>query len=273
MSGLTIVTVACCYNLDVDKFCARLDRAATKLGVRFVGVVVANRAGATRSGRSGWIVIQGSNSTHDFSAYTEGLQQLRASACEDLHSVLFVNDSVFESHHATENLRAVITHLPLVRQIQVAAIAGKVDHYATVCHCNPWSGLSLYVSSYCFALNSPAQDILLGLQSLAMADGLVDDLPLNAPEWGSGMPANFREFLRAFISYGHASFTWPGVKRYSMGERLLAVKARCIYLEHRLSGEIGKHGCIVPVNIHKMDSLRLYLAEKWAALWRAVWNR
>lgn len=275
MADQTIEVVACCYNLETDDFCARLDRVAAMLGVRFVGVVVVNRAGTSLCGNGNhdWTVIQGSNTTHDFSAYTEGLQELMASTAQDRQVVLFVNDSLFERHHAQANLRAVLRHLHLVRQIQVAAIVGKADRYATVCHRNPWSGLSLYVSSYCFALNSPALGILLDLQARAMADGLLDEVPLSAPEWGSGMPANFREFLRAFTSYGHTSFTWPGVTRYGIGDRLLAVKARCIYLEHRLSGEIGKHGCIVPVNVHKLDSLWLYLAEKLAGLRRIFWSR
>lgn len=270
MAGPTIAVVGCCYNLEPVDFWTRLARTATKLGVRFVGVVVANRVGAVLRGNHDWTVIQGSNTTHDFSAYSEGLQQLRALEIQDADAVLFVNDSVFERHHARENLRAVLYHLPLVRQLQVAAIAGKVDRYATVCHRNPWSGLSIYVSSYCFVLNRPAQEIMLGLQTLAKADGLHDDMPLSAPEWGAGMPANFREFLRAFTTYGHATFTWSGLTRYHLGDRLLAVKTRCIYLEHRMSGEIGKHGCIVPVNVRKADSLRLYLAEKLAGLQRLL---
>lgn len=270
MSEPTIAVVACCYNLEPEDFCARLDKVASTLGVRFVGVVVANRLGAVLRRTRDWIVIRGSNTTHDFSGYSEGLRQLRDTKDKCPKDVLFVNDSVFERHHARENLRAVLQHLPLVNQIQVAAIAGKVDHYATVCHCNPWSGLSLYVSSYCFALNQPALDILSGLQAQAEEDGLQDDLALSAPEWGAGMPANFREFIRAFTSYGHTSFTWPGLARYRIDDRLLTIKARCIYLEHRLSGEIGKHGCIVPVNARKLDSLRLYLAEKLAGLQRAV---
>jgi hypothetical protein len=243
---------------------------AAKLGVQFHGVVVANRAGAVLSGNHDWTVIQGSNSTNDFSAYIEGLDQLRTLAAQDFRAVVFVNDSVFERHHAKANLQAVLRHLPLVGQIQVAAITGKVDRYATVCHRNPWSGLPLYVSTYCFALNQPALDILRSLPSRAMSDGLLDGVPLTAPEWGTGMPANFREFLRAFTCYGHASFSWQGVTRYGVGDHLLAIKARCIYMEHRLSGELGRHGCIVPVNVHRLDSLWLYVAEKLAGLVRAM---
>lgn len=273
MSAPTIAVVACCYNLEPDDFCARLDKVASTLGVRFAGVLVANRPGAALRGTHDWTVMQGSNTTHDFSAYSEGLQQLGAIQDQRPSAVLFVNDSVFERHHARENLRAVLQHLSLVGLIQVAAIAGKVDRYATVCHRNPWSGLPLYVSTYCFVLNQPALLILLGLRAQAEEDGLLDDMALSAPEWGAGMPANFREFVRAFTSYGHASFTWQGLAHYHIDNRLLAIKARCIYLEHRLSGEIGKHGCIVPVNVRKLDSLRLYLAEKLAGLQRALWKK
>jgi hypothetical protein len=183
---------------------------------------------------------------------------------------VFLNDSLFESHHPAANLRATLHHLPLVRQIKVPAISGKTDRYATVCHCNPWSRLPIYVSTYCFALNRPAFPTLLGLQSLADADGLADDRPIDSPEWGNGMQPNFREFLRAFVGYAHTSFKWPGLDRYAVGDRLISVKTRCIYLEHRLSGEIGRDGCIVPVNARKMDRLRLYFAEKFASLLNAL---
>lgn len=265
-----INVVACCYNLSPADFSARLAAVAVKLGVQFSGVMVANRPGAELAGGHGWTIIQGSNAAHDFSGYREGLLQLQTNQAQSLDAVVFVNDSVFQHHHASANLRAVLLQLPLIRQIQVAAIAGKADRYAMMCHCNPWSGLSLYVATYCFALNTPALDTLLALQAQAEADGLNEDVPISSSNWAINMPANFREYLRAFISYGHPSFSWPGLTRYDIGQRLIAVKARCIYLEHRLSGEIGKHGCIVPINLRKQDRLRLYFAEKLASLLRKL---
>ena len=268
----TIAVVACCYNLETEVLCESLDYVAAQLDVRFIGVIVANRPGTALHGNPNWAVIQGTNETYDFSAYIEGLQQLRGSAGKGLEVVLFVNDSLFERHHALANLRAVVKHLPLVRQIEVATITGKVDHYSTVCHRNPWSDLALYVSSYCFALNPPAQDMLFQLPARALNDGVVGDISLNAPEWGVGLPLNFREFIRAFTSYGHSSLSWQGLTRYCIDDRLLAVKARCIYMEHRLSGELGKHGCIVPVNVRKLDCLVLYLADKLAAMRQKYWR-
>lgn len=262
----TVTVVACCYNLNPTDVRTRLADMAAQLGVQFSGVIVANRPGSDVVGDHQWSVVQGSNAAHDFSGYTEGLLQLQATHASCLNAVVFLNDSVFEHHHARSNLRAVLQQLPLIGQIQVAAIAGKTDRYAMLCHSNPWSGLALYVSTFCFALNKPGLDTLLGLHAQAAADGLDDDLPISSPEWAARMPANFREYVRAFISYGHSSFSWPGLRRYDIADRLIAVKARCIYLEHRLSGEIGRQGCIVPINLRKQDRLRLYIAEKLAGL-------
>lgn len=265
-----IWVVACSYSIAPDDLKTRLARLGHSLGVVFRGVIVANKQGLSASVDRDWAIVKGSNATHDFSAYAEGLGHLVASQPAAPSEVVFLNDSLFESHHPASNLRAVLHHLPLVRQIKVPAISGKTDRYSTVCHCNPWSGLTIYVSTYCFALNRAAFPMLIGLQSLADVDGLTDDRPIESPEWGNGMRPNFREFLRAFVGYAHTSFKWPGLDRYAVRDQLVSVKARCIYLEHRLSGEIGRDGCIVPVNARRVDRLRLYFAEKVAGLLNAL---
>jgi hypothetical protein len=154
--------------------------------------------------------------------------------------------------------------------MQVPAITGKTDRYATICHANPWSGLSLYVSTYCFGLNRAALPILATLDELANADlgDLVSALSITSPAWGAGMSPSFREFIRTFLVYGHPDFRWPGLGRYASGDSLLLVKARCIYLEHRLSGEIGLHGCILPTNLRLAERVRLYLSERLASFMR-----
>jgi hypothetical protein len=151
-----------------------------------------------------------------------------------------------------------------MEQLQVAAICGRSDRYSTLCHRNPWNGLPLYIPTYCFLLNHSAFEILAGLSVLAQGDGLSHEIGVNDPEWGSRLPANFREFLRAFVRYGHPDFVWPGLQRYAIDSKLLGVKARCIYFEHRLSREVAKHGCVVPTNARTLPRWRLYLAEKLA---------
>lgn len=261
--------VACSFALSPSELSLRLQGLARRCGVVLGGVIVANRPGSTWQGDADWSVINGSNRVHDFSAYAEGLAHLRANDPEP-GCVLFVNDSLFESHHPSANLHALVRQLPLLCQVQVPAIAGKKDRYATICHANPWSGLNLYVSTYCFGLNKAALSVLAALDELATADlGDVDSgLSLTSPDWGAGMSPSFREFVRTFLVYGHPDFCWPGLGRYASDDRLLAVKARCIYLEHRLSGEIGKFGCILPINLRLAERLRLYLSERLASFMR-----
>lgn len=264
-----LLVVACSYSLPPSELLLRLRALARCCGVLLTGVIVANRPESKGQGDADWSVIKGSNRTHDFSAYAEGLAYLLTNGLEPT-CVLFINDSLFESHYPSANLRALVWQLPLLSQVQVPAMAGKVDHYSTICHTNPWSGLSLYVSTYCFALNSSALPVLAKLDELANADlgSVASGVSLSSSAWGSGISPSFREFVRTFLVYGHPDFRWPGLGRYETGDGLLAIKARCIYLEHRLSGEIGLHGCILPTNLRFVQRVRLYLSERLATIMR-----
>lgn len=266
-----LVVVACCYALTPAAMCSRLHALARRCRVSMHGVIVANRAGTVDHGDTEWAVIAGSNRVYDFSAYAEGLAYLRANSV-DPACLVFINDSLFQSHHPSANLHALIRQLPLLGKIEAPAIAGKADRYATVCHANPWSGLGLYVSTYCFGLNRPALPILAGLDELVAMDlgEAVPEEGIAAPDWGTGLSVSFREFIRAFLIYGHADFRWPGLGRYVPGDHLLAVKARCICLEHRLSGEIGRLGCILPTNQRRITRLLLDWRERMASWMRRI---
>lgn len=261
--------VACSFALSPSELRLCLQVLARRCGVLLGGVIVSNRPNSAAQGDAEWSVINGSNRVHDFSAYAEGLAYLRSNGLESA-CVLFINDSLFESHHPSANLHALVRQLPALSQVQVPAIAGKIDRYATICHANPWSGLSLYVSTYCFGLNTAALPVLAMLDELASVDlgDVASGLSLTSPDWGTGMSPSFREFVRTFLVYGHPDFCWPGLGRYAPDDSLLAVKARCIYLEHRLSGEIGRYGCILPINLRLAERLRLYLSERLANFMR-----
>lgn len=263
--------VACAYIYPARTLRDRLEALARKMNVRFQGVIVDNRGVDLPPDEAGWTYVAGSNQDHDFSAYSEGLNRClegRGDAAPDI--VLFINDSLFALHSAHVHARETMAYVELLRQLKVPALCGKTDPYAAVCHRSPWSGLPFYVSSFCFLLNRPAFDVLRALSAWADEDGLDRDLAVTDSRWGAGLQPNFREFIRAFVAYGGSWFVWPGLQRYAIGDRLISVKARCIYLEHRLSGEIARNGCLIPINEKKLPRLRLYIAEKIVALKRKV---
>lgn len=254
--------VACCFVFTAQQLRAALVRLAERLGVHFCGVVVDNQLRELPSDDEDWAFILGSNRDHDFSAYVEGLRHGQSTLAADV--VLFLNDSLFTNRGAYVNAREVLSYRDLLRQLQVPSMCGRTDRYSTLCFRNPWSQLPIYVPSYCFLLNRQAFAVLLQLPKHAEDDGLQPNLAVSDVAWGQRLPANFREFIRAFVQYRHPAFAWPGWQRYAVDERLVAIKARCIYFEHRLSGEIAREGCLVATNARLLPRCQIYLAEKWA---------
>lgn len=254
--------VACAYAYPAQELRARLEALAKRINVRFQGVIVDNRYAELPLDSADWTYIAGSNSDHDFSAYAEGLDRCMEKAGTVPDTILFINDSLFTLHSAYAHAREVTAYANLLKQLRVPSICGKTDPYAAVCHRSPWSGLPFYVSSFCFLLNRPAFDVLRTLPRWADADGLDRDLAVTDPRWGAGLQPNFRELIRAFVAYGQSWFVWPGLKRYAVNDRLISTKARCIYLEHRLSGEIARDGCLISINERTLPRWRLYVAEK-----------
>jgi hypothetical protein len=239
---------------------AALVHLAPRLGVRLCGVVVDNQRQQLPPDEEDWAFIAGSNRDHDFSAYVEGLRRVQANST--LEVGLFLNDSLFTNRGAYTNLHELVSYLDLLAQLKVPSICGRTDRYATLCYHNPWSSLPIYVSSYCFLLNRQAFATLLALPTYADDDGLNSDLAVCDLSWGKHLPQNFREFIRAFVRYGHPGFAWPGLQRYAVDERLVSVKARCIYFEHRLSGEISRDGCLIAMNARLLPRWKIYFAEK-----------
>lgn len=255
--------VACSFAIEPQILQKRLVQLAARHGVKAHGVVVCNGPHPLPASDHRWSFLRGSNADLDFSAYAQGSLALGPHPV-----VVFVNDSLFTAHHAGANLRALWGLLPLLARIELPALAGKADRYTTVCHRNPWSGLDLYISSYCFALNRSGLDVLAGLAAAADAQGLAHDTDLAAPGWGQGLDPVFREFLRANITHPCSPYRWHGLDRHLGDAPLLRRKARCIYFEHRLSGDIGRTGCILPTNAGPRARLRLYAAETAARLLR-----
>lgn len=260
-----IKVVACTYSMPASVMRRRLEVLARQLGTSFEGVIVDNRGRDLPPDSSAWAHITGSNVDLDFSAYVEGLDVLVGTGEPEPREILFLNDSLLTGHASLTNLREVVGYAELVGQINVPAMCGKTDGYWIMCYRNPWSDLPFYVASYCFVLNRAAFGILRSMPHMADADGLGRDLAIRDPGWATGLQQAFREYIRAFMLYRHPAFCWPGLDKYAIDDKLLSIKARGIYFEHRLSGAVGRAGCLISINSHGLTKWRVHLAEKLVA--------
>lgn len=262
--------VAVCFHMPPAEFIARLQVIALRQSQHLHGVVVSNNpVHSLASPCSDIQVIPGSNAHLDFSGYFEGLERLVAMQPDTpMTNVLFVNDSLIIKHAAGCILRRVLSLNPLLEQLAVPAIGGKLDAYRSICLHNPWSGHTGYVSSYCFLLNARGLPQMRALPHDAVTDGVLTTSPLASTEWGMGMPPALRETIRAHLLYAGSPYLWQSGK---VDDAMLALKkACCVYFESRLSGAIGCEGVVVPINAGRRSQTDIFVRETFARAARTL---
>jgi len=266
-----INVVAVCYQRPADRVAVGLQRIAQHHGVALRGVIVCNRSQQVqvRLQDSRFDLIQGSNALLDFSGFFEGMERLLSTRSEAASSnILFVNDTLFTKHAASCILGRVLDLDVFLERLSAPAISGKLDPYRAICMRNPWSGHSGYITSFCFLLNSLALPLMRQLPADAHIDGLLGDAEVGDLGWGSQLPHDLREMLRAHLLYPGSPLLWPAAR--SSNSDLLRRKAASSYFEHRLSGHLGKSGVVVPINAGPRSIASVALNERMARLSRAI---
>lgn len=256
----SLIIVACSFRLAPEEMLRRLRKLLISRSADVRGFIVTSKAHEEKDMGSGWTLLPADNRDFDFSAYLTGAGAI-AARYPAAKAILFVNDTLFTDHSASANFRAVWRQLDLVKAIELPAIAGKTDPYRTICLQSPWSGLGLYITTYCFMLNRPALDVMLQLRAWADLDGVTHDCHVDDPTWGRQLPAAFRQFVKALLVYQGSSYRWYRLRTSTFSLPELTSKARAIYFEHRLSGAIGQVGCILPTNAGPRWNMYLTLHE------------
>ena len=245
----SITVVACCYRIPATELVRRVRELVGTEPVAITGFVVSSLHKVKSDLGNGWTALPSDNIDFDFSAYFTG-----AYAASKLNStdqvVLFINDTLFTDHAATANFRAAWRQRGLIRQIGLPAIAGKADKYTTICMRSPWSSLGVYVTSFCFVLNGPALKLMLRLREFAEDDNVTHEYDVDSAAWGSRLPGQFRS------------------GDYSASQ--LRSKARAIYFEHRLSGEIAANGCLLPTNAGPRWGTYIAISDRFFRLRRQL---
>ena len=242
-----VVIVACSFRLTPKDMHLRLKKLIDKYKFNAHGFIISSQAQKEQDMGSGWTLLPSDNIDFDFSAYFVGAEAVIARH-PDAKAVLFINDTLFTNHAAEANFRAVWRHVGLIQEIEIPAIAGKADRYTTICLKNPWSGLNSYISTFCFLLNLQALEIMRQLRIEADKDDITFEHGLKSSAWGARLPSAFRQFLKANLLYRSSPYLWYRLRNNIYTDDQLLSKARTIYFEHRISGEIGRLGCLVPSN-------------------------
>lgn len=264
-----IVIVACCYRLPATEVKRRVQRLLADEQLKIAGFVVSSLHEREVDLGDGWTALPSDNLDFDFSAYLTGARTVveRGYASQ---TVLFINDTLFTDHAAYANFRAAWRQRGLIGEIEIPAIAGKADAYTTMCLRNPWSGLGLYITSFCFLLNAHALTLMLRLREFAEEDGVTHEVDVNTANWGAPLPGAFRQFIKAALVYPSSPYLWYRLRSGSYSPAQLRSKARCIYFEHRLSGAIAAAGCLLPSNAGPRWGVYLALSERLFRLRRRL---
>ena len=214
-------------------------------------------------------LAQGSNALLDFSGFFEGLERLLATWPEAAAgNVLFVNDSLFTKHAASCIMGRVLGLDALLRQLQMPAMAGKLDPYRSICRQNPWSGDRGYITTFCFMLNARGLPIVQQLRSLAAEDDVFADAAVCDEAWGERTASGIARVHPRAPGLESFPYLWPAVA--STPAQLLRKKAACVYLETRLSGAIGREGALVPINVGPRSTTDIFVREFLARLARSA---
>lgn len=272
MTTKSLTTVVCSYAISPADIAKLLAEYGRRLGVHFHGSIIANGRHELTGVGADWTARKGSNKELDFSAYQEGLEALGQTWESAPGVVLFINDTAFQKHHGFDIVRSLMPYLDPVAECVVPAMAGKADAYDNICYRSPWSGLPVYLSTFCFLLNRPALPAIAGVLSYVEADLGDKTIDLDDPAWGHGLETAFRVYLRCHLTYSGISNAWYQLIEKRDNRRLIIQKARAVYYEHRLSGDIGANGVLFNIYPTLRKKWHFFLREQQAKVKRRLFS-
>jgi hypothetical protein len=184
-----------------------------------------------QSEASGWRVVHGSNTEHEFSGWQEGLDTLLAHADDALH-VVFMNDTV-ASHRFFSRGRMRALRRSLAAMKPGSARLVGFTHPANGVFSVDGKAFQRWVSTYCFALSPRALQALgrrifePGAADHYILGGVVEERFLSE-RLSHALHMYFRWYLFRGGWYGSAPLDAASAPR-------LVSKARCMLLEHLLT--------------------------------------
>ncbi|HAX3822981.1 TPA: sugar polymerase [Escherichia coli] len=245
-SNKKLCIVACSYTLKPELIINKLH--AYLSDYELTGVVISNNHTVEQFKTNEFYIEAGTNSLFEFSAYKEGIDFL-----EDKLSpqsgipILVLNDTLFLKHNAKYILRKIVSYYSTIERAELPAIAGRLDPYNNICYNNPWNAMHGYISSFCMLINQKAAKIIVSCYNELSNYFSNNDLDISQPGWGIQIESRLREFIRSHLIDIHTDTVWYQAKLLHNDKKRINIKAKCVFMEHFISGKIGESGIVISI--------------------------
>ncbi len=258
MKEKKVFVIVCSYSVSPDLIIRKFIKLNNKYNFIIIGVIITNNnLFHFQNKYDNWIVKNGSNSILDFSAYFEGLNLIKDKINES-SPILFFNDTLIFKHDFSFSINEIFKYYDLMNEINFAAMAGFKSNYNSICLKNPWSNNSVFIPTYLFLLNVQGFKILnqikesINFENLIIDENIFDSINANP---------QFIELLKSHTIYNQSPLSWNKNNYKIQDLNLFYKKAFCVYLEHRLSGEISNVGGLIFLNGSRRIQLNLIFRE------------
>ncbi|HGK7506176.1 hypothetical protein [Kluyvera cryocrescens] len=262
-----LFVVACSYSVTPKKIINQLEKYLSEFSLS--GVIVINNSHGFEFEHKDFLIIRGDNSLFEFSAYDQGIQSLLTIHRNELSApILIINDTLFTKHNTKFILTKTIAYYNAISRISVCAMAGRFDPYNNICFSSPWSNYPGYISSFCMLVNQEAGMKILDCYSKLPDNFNNNTINIKDKDWGNGIEPKLKEFIRSHLLDTETDTVWYQARLYKDNNFRLDTKAKCVFMEHYISGKVGASGVLLSIIPTWKGRLLHFLNEQWAKMAR-----
>lgn len=241
-----LLIIACSYTFSAKKLVDQLQ--ASFHNFELSGVIVSNSEKQENVSIDGFSILRGTNVLFEFSAYNEGVKELLKQEQDIAHyPILILNDTLFLKHNSKFILNKIITYYDAIIRVSIPAMAGRLDAYNNICYANPWNNITGYISSFCMLVNREGAQQISDCYNMLPEYFSEEITDINDPLWGGGVDVSLKEFIRSHLLDIDSETAWYQAKINAANFMRLHNKGKCVFMEHFISGEIGRKGILISI--------------------------
>jgi hypothetical protein len=251
--------ILCTFNSDPFLSGRKILNYFNEKSIKVNLFVISNSPNHKISTCEDFILVQGSNSCLDISAYYEGLVLI--SSLDLLNSFTIVcNDNLFFKHHWKFSIESILKYQNVSCEISSPVLIGYRSFYSSICLTNPWSSSYNFLPTYFFALNESGLSFFKKLYE----DTILKCVSKNDYDYifnSNLVPLNLKYLIFAHLQNQNSPISWHGLSKYSCSNNLVKKKMNCVFFEHYLSGKFGLEGVIIYLNTSRRYILMQFFKD------------